>query len=219
MLGRDQTEFRGVVGRDAALCVPPTDQLFIAKMEGAKELPAYRAAYLVLLNLNMLAVTIASSSAVFVSHLWQAGDLAQVHRIVQRNLRLGLGLMACGGACILALGPQLFEVWLGADTFIGYPILIIFFLLLFLEAHCFIITTSSRATEDEAFAAWAVGAGLLKLGLSYVLGLRFGLLGIAVSTLAAQLVTNHWFMVFRGMRRLRLSLREQCSAKQQSHRE
>ncbi len=185
-----------------------TDQLFIAKMKGAQELPAYRAAYVILLNLNMIAVTLASASAVFISHLWQAGDMREVHRIVIRNLRLGLGVMACGGACILALGPRLFDLWLGTGNFIGFPILIIFFLLLFLEAQCFIIATSSRATEDEAFALWALSAGGLKLILSYALGTRFGLVGIAMGTLLAQLMTNHWFMVWRGLRRLKLGLRD-----------
>jgi len=185
-----------------------TDQLFVGTIAGTAALPAYRAAYLILLNLNMLAVTVAAASAVFVSHLWQAGDLAQVHHLVIRNLKLGLGLMAAGGGCVLALGHHLFDLWLGPGNFVGYPVLIVFFVLLFFEAQCFIITTSSRATEDEAFAPWAVAAAALKLVLSAILGIRFGLLGIASGTLVAQLATNHWFMVLRGLRRLRMSLRQ-----------
>ena len=209
--GMGSLSLRAWLTATGVVMVLNTDQLLIAKMDGAAELPAYRAAYLVLLNLNMLAVTVASSSAVFISHLWQAGNLPELHRIVVRNLRVGLGMMACGGACILALGPRLFEVWIGPGNFIGYKILSIFFLLLFLEAQCFIIATSSRATEDEAFAGWAITAGLLKLGFSYVLGLRFGLIGIALGTLSAQLVTNHWFMVFRGLTRLQLSLNQHAA--------
>ena len=185
-----------------------TDQLFVGRIMSTSDLPPYRAAYLILLNLNVLSVTMASASAVFVSHLWQAGELGEVHRIVVRNLRLGLGFMACSGACVLALGHRLFDLWLGVGNFVGYPVLIVFFVLLFLEAQCFIVTTSSRATEDEAFAPWALSAGLLKLGLSALLGMRYGLVGIAMGTLIAQLVTNHWFMVYRGLRRLRMSLRQ-----------
>jgi O-antigen/teichoic acid export membrane protein len=184
------------------LMVLNTDQFFIASLSGAAQIPAYRAAYLVIYNLNMLAVTAAGASAVFISHLWQAGQFAEVHRVVIRNLRLGLGLMAAGGACVLVLGPRLFDVWLGPGNFIGLPILIIFFVLLTLEAQCYIITLQSRATEDEAFAFWALGAGSLKLILSAILGLRFGLIGIASSTLLAQLATNHWYMVYRGLKRL-----------------
>jgi O-antigen/teichoic acid export membrane protein len=187
------------------LLVLNTDQFFIASLSGAAQIPAYRAAYLVLYNLNMMSVIAAGASAVFISHLWQAGQIAEVHRVVVRNLRLGLGIMAAGGACILVLGPRLFDVWLGKDNFIGYPILGIFFVLLFLETQCFIITLGSRATEDEAFAFWALGAGVLKLTLAAILGVRFGLLGIASSTLIAQLATNHWYMVYRGLKRLQIS--------------
>jgi O-antigen/teichoic acid export membrane protein len=188
------------------LAVLNTDQFFIASITGAAQIPAYRAAYLVLYNLNMLAVTAAGASTVFISHLWQAGEIAEVHRVVVRNLRLGLGLMAAGGACVLVLGPRLFDVWLGPGNYIGLPILAIFFTLLILEAQCYIITLQSRATDDEAFAFWALGAGALKLALSAVLGLRYGLIGIAASTLLAQLATNHWYMVYRGLKRLGISL-------------
>lgn len=185
-----------------------TDQFFVAKMAGASELPAYRAAYVILLNMNMLAVSVAVASSVFIAHLWQVGEFIQIHRIVIRNLRLGLFLMAAGGGCLLGLGSTFFDLWLGEGNFIGYPIFAVFFLLLILEAQCYIITTASRATEDEAFAKWAIGSGVLKLLLSWWLGKHIGLLGIALGTLVAQLCTNHWFMVYRGLRRLRLSLRE-----------
>ncbi len=36
----------------------------------------------------------------------------------------------------------------------------------------------------------------------------YGLLGIAAGTLIAQLLTNGWFMSYRGLRRLSMSLRE-----------
>ena len=46
----------------------------------------------------------------------------------------------------------------------------------------------------------------MKLTLSAVLGIRYGLIGIAASTLIAQLATNHWYMVYRGLKRLGISL-------------
>ena len=185
-----------------------TDQFFIAALEGAEGIPAYRAAYLVVLNFNMLAITFASSSTVFVSHLWQAREPVQLHRIVQRNARLGLLIMFCGSACVLSLGSNLFDVWIGPGKFIGYPTLIVFSALLALETHSFIIVAGSRATEDEAFAFSTLTAGVLKLSLSWILMQRYGLLGIAAGTLIAQLLTNSWFMSYRGLRRLGMSLRE-----------
>ena len=104
-----------------------SDQFFIAGLQGASQIPAYRAAYLVFLNLEMIAVIFASNSSVFITQLWQAGALAQVHRIVNHNLRLGLVIMVTGGACILALGHRLFDFWLGPGNYIGTPVAVVFF--------------------------------------------------------------------------------------------
>jgi O-antigen/teichoic acid export membrane protein len=184
-----------------------TDQFFIAGLRGAAQIPAYRAAYSIFINLQMLSVALAASSGVFIAQLWQAGAVQRVHRIVSHNLRLGLSVMVTGGGCVLGLGQRLFNVWIGHGNFIGMRISCVFFLLLFLETQSFIIATSSRATEDEAFALCAVTAAVLNIALSFTLGVKFGLFGIALATLIAQLATSHWFMCYRGLRRLQLSLR------------
>jgi O-antigen/teichoic acid export membrane protein len=182
-----------------------SDPYLIAQLNGASQIPAYRAAWLMLYNLNALSVAAALASAAFVSHLWQAGLRDEMQRLVTRNLRLGLSIMACGGACVLILGPRLFNLWLGPGNFAGYPILAIFFVMFCLETQATIISTSSRATEDEVFAPWAMAAGALKIILSLALSIRFGLTGIALGTLLALALTNHWFMTYRGLRRLGMS--------------
>ncbi len=179
-----------------------TDQFFVATFEGTRELPAYRAAYVLLLNLNIAAVTFASASAVFVSHLWTEDRRTEVQDILINNLRIGLFLMAAGGGWLLGAGNQFFALWLGPGNFVGTPILAVFFVLLLLETQCFICSTASRATEDEAFASSSISGGLLKLLLSWILVKPFGLLGVALATLAAQFATNHWFMVWRSFGRL-----------------
>ncbi len=187
------------------------DPYLIAQLNGASQIPAYRAAWLILYNLNALSVAAALASAVFVSHLWQAGLLEEMRRVVMRNLRLGLSIVACGGACVLMLGPRLFNLWLGPGNFSGYPILAIFFVMFFFETQATILSTCSRATEDEVFAPWSIAAGALKIVLSLALGLRFGLMGIALGTLLALALTNHWFMTYRGLRRLGLSAWQHAS--------
>ncbi|MES2467251.1 MAG: oligosaccharide flippase family protein [Verrucomicrobiota bacterium] len=181
-----------------------SDQYFIAAMGSVKEIPAFRAAYLLVYNLSSMATIMAGASAVFVSHLWQSGEKNEIHRVVIRNLRFGLGIMAAGGACILVLGPRLFDLWLGAGSFIGYPCLILFFAMLFTDAQSYIVSTCSRATEDEAFAVCSVIGGVLKIGFAWLLGHHYGLVGIAASTLIAQWLTNHWYMIHRGFHRLEI---------------
>ncbi|MEI6078320.1 MAG: polysaccharide biosynthesis C-terminal domain-containing protein [Verrucomicrobiota bacterium] len=183
-----------------------TDQFFIAGMNGVSEIPAYRAAFVILVNLNLLAVSVAIASSVFISHLWQGGELQEVRRLAIRNSRLALLIMTIGSAFVLSTGPQLFDWWLGAGHFIGYPILIVFCLSQWLDVQAYVISTTSRATEDEAFAWSGLAAGLIKMGLSWYMMLHFGLLGLAVSSLLAMGLTNHWYMVYRGLNRLEISL-------------
>src|SRR5207302_11243561 len=140
-----------------------------AASKGVKGITAYHAAYLFVLILHMLAGVFASSSAVFVSHLWQAGQIAEVQRIVQRNLRLGISIILCGCAAIVASGESLFNLWLGPSNYVGLGVVALFAATFVLEQQTFIISTSSRATEDEAFAEVMIGGGLLKLGLALVL--------------------------------------------------
>jgi O-antigen/teichoic acid export membrane protein len=183
-----------------------SDPYLIAQLNGASQIPAFRAAWLIFFNLNALSIAAALASAVFVSHLWQAGLLLEMQRVVMRNLRFGLSIVACGGACVLVLGPRLFNLWLGPGNFAGHPLQGIFFVMFFLETQATIISTCSRATEDEVFAPWAIAAGALKIILSLALAVRFGLTGIALGTLVALVLTNHWFMSYRGLRRLGMSI-------------
>jgi O-antigen/teichoic acid export membrane protein len=188
--------------------VAKTDQFFVVATGGAAAFPAYRAAFLLVINLHILSGVFAGSSIVFVSHLWQAGDLARIRALVRRNCFIGLLGMACGGAAILALGPALFDLWLGPGNFVGYGILMLFLANFLLEHHANVFSSASRATNDEAYAVTSVIAGALKLGLALLFTSSFGLFGLALSTLLALGLTNHWFMVYRGSLRLGINLRE-----------
>lgn len=194
-----------------AFLILKTDQYFIAYFQGADKIPSYHAAFQLVSNLLTLSLAFAIASQVFVSQLWQAGQREQVHRIVQRNLRFALIVMACGIACLLMVGEQLMNLWLGPGHFIGYPILVVFCVMLFLEVQHSGIAAASRSTEDEAFVFWALGAGVLNLVLTWWLIKPFGLLGVALGTMLAQMLTNNWYAVYRGLWRLQMPLRQYLS--------
>jgi O-antigen/teichoic acid export membrane protein len=192
------------------ILVQNTDGFFIASLQGADKIPAYRAAFLVVLNLHMLATVFASSSAVFISHLWQAGQIEEVQRIVQRNLRLGLSIVLCGGAAIIAAGPSLFNVWIGPSNYVGLGLVALFVATFVFEQQTFVISTGSRATEDEAFGVAMISGGILKLILAFILIKRFGLIGLAAGTIIAQFLTAYWFVLYRGLRRLQFGFKRYC---------
>jgi hypothetical protein len=116
--------------------------------------------------------------------------------------------MLCACALVITAGKSLFNLWLGPGNFVGYRILAIFLIYETLEAHSYIISTSSRATNDEPFGFSSLAAGILKVVLAALLIAKNGLFGLALATLIALLSTNHWYMVWRGINRLRIPLAE-----------
>jgi O-antigen/teichoic acid export membrane protein len=188
------------------VCLFHTDQFFIAGFSDVGEIPAYRSAFVIAVNLFSLASVFASASSVFVSHLWSAGEISHIHEVVVRNTRVGMLILSCGTGTILALGPRLFDVWLGAGNFIGYPIVTLFLVIYLFEQHSWVLAIATRATDNEAFAVCAVAGGSAKLLLAFFLVPHYGLLGLAGSTFIAQMATSNWFITYRGLSRLRIRL-------------
>jgi len=179
-----------------------TDQIIIASMEGTAELPAYRAAWVLVHNLTIVGATFGLASVVFVSQLWRVGKVQQIHRILERNVRLGWLVTFTGAVILIVAGDALFTLWLGPGNFIGYPILVVFLVSEVLDTQSIIIASTSRSTGDEPFAFSSLVGGSIKLVLSVVLTREIGLIGVALGTVIALLMTNHWYMPYRGLRRL-----------------
>ena len=182
-----------------------SDQFVITSLQGAQELTSYRAAWVLVHNFTIVAVTFGLASGVFVSHLWQAGEIAQVHRLLERNVRIGWLVMLTVSGVMLFAGEALFRLWLGPGNFIGLPVLAAFLITETLETQSCIISAASRATGDEAFAWSSLAAGGLKLGLSIWLAHHYGLLGVALGTVFALCLTNHWYVPSRGLKSLQYS--------------
>ncbi len=189
-----------------AFLILKTDQYFIGYFQGVQDIPAYHAAFQIVSNLFILATIFASVSSVFISHLWESGDFTKIQKLVQRNLYLGLSIMVCGTASLLLIGENIFNLWLGDGYFVGYAVLTTFCIMLTLEAQHVIISFASRAAEYEVFAIVALTSGILNIIFTWLLIEPFGLLGVAIGTLLAQLLTNNWFVTYRGLRRLKMSL-------------
>jgi O-antigen/teichoic acid export membrane protein len=190
-----------------AFFVLSTDSYFIALLRNVSELPAYRGAYQLVSNIYMVVNPLAFSASTFISQMWQAGDLKGIQRIVIRNARLTMCFMASGVAFVLIAGKEFLDLWLGEGNFIGYGILVIFSVMLTLEAQHNVLATSSRATEDEKYAPWAIASGILNLIFTWWLIKPFGLLGVAMGTMLAQMLTNNWYAVYRPLVRLKLSFK------------
>lgn len=182
--------------------VANSDPFFIAHHTGTTDIPAFRAAVLLVVNMHFMAGAFAGASLVFISHLWQANEVAQIRAILRRNALIGLLAMSCGGAVLLVLGATLFDLWLGPGNFVGHTILALLLVNYFLEHQANAFSSCGRATDDEGYAVPSLLSGVLKLALAAAFTHAWGLVGLAASTLLAQAVTIYWYAVYRSSRRL-----------------
>jgi O-antigen/teichoic acid export membrane protein len=183
-----------------------TDQFVIAYALGSDQIPRYQAAWQIVMTLHGVAVAIATASSVFVSKLWVAGRMEEIHRLVRTGLHLGLAMFSCAAAVLLTCGDLVFGLWLGPGSFPGRALIAVLCVTFWLETQHVIVAIASRATDDEPFAPWALGAGVLNLVLSVWLVGPLGVIGVALATTLAQLATNNWYAVYRGSRRLNMRI-------------
>jgi O-antigen/teichoic acid export membrane protein len=181
-----------------------TDQLFIAGFQDTSRIPAYFAAYTLIYNLALLSLAVGDSSSVYLSQLWRERSPESTHAFVLRSTRIGLGVMLSGSAFLLLVGDSVIAVWVGTQNFVGNGILATFCLTLTLYVMQSLVLGFSRATENEIYAPCYLAAGALKVLFTWALVGIFGLWGIALGTLAAQLLTTNWYVVKTGLRRLQI---------------
>lgn len=188
-----------------AFLILRTDQYFIAITSGTQQIPAYHAAYQLVSNLRVLAISLALSSAPFIGQMWQAGNLKRMHELVIKICRLALLLMGSGISFLLFSGEEVINLWLGEDSFIGYKILLTFCIMLTFEVQNACLITSARATGKEDYAISALAAGILNIILTIIFIRLFGLWGVSLATLLALMFTDNWYALYKTLSRLKFN--------------
>ncbi len=186
--------------------VMQTDRFYIAYLVSLEAIPAYVAAYALVSTIHELFKSPIEPSAPLISQAWQAGNLQIVRKLLWRNLRvvvIGFGIAA---ALLIACGRDIIELWLGPGNFVGQTVLALFVLMLLLDCQHAVTVSVGVATEDIPYGFWLMMAAAINLVLSCLMGVWWGLAGIAAATLIAHLVTVNWYAVYRPLKRLGISV-------------
>lgn len=186
--------------------VMQTDRFYIAYLVSVDAVPAYVAAYALVSTIHELFKSPIEPSAPVISQAWQAGNLDVVRKLLWRNLRVVVVGFGIAAALLVACGGDIIRLWLGPGNFVGQTVLALFVLMLLLDCQHAVTVSVGVATEDIPYGLWLMMAAVINLILSYVLGVSWGLAGIAAATLVAHLVTANWYAVYRPLKRLGISM-------------
>jgi O-antigen/teichoic acid export membrane protein len=182
-----------------------TDNYVIATVLGTSAI----ADYTLLARLSSLVMPFSfvfvSSAVPIIAQASAQKDTATIVQLLFLHVRIGFLILIPILTLLSCLPETLLHLWVGEGHFLGYPLLLVFLTMLTLEVHHVLCATVLMATGKLPFAPWAIGAGLLNLVFSFVLAAPLGLLGVALGTMLAQLLTNNWFAPLITLRSLQVS--------------
>ncbi|MFN3265803.1 MAG: MATE family efflux transporter [Deinococcales bacterium] len=185
-----------------------TDNFVIAAVLGTQQV----ADYALLARLSSLilpfSLIFVVSVVPIVAQCAADGQWEKIRNLLLLHIRIGFLILIPIVVFISSVPEILINIWVGEGHFLGRPILYIFLVMLTLEVHHVIFATVLMATGELPFAPWAIGAGLLNLLLSVVLANWLGLLGVALGTMLAQMLTNNWFAPTITLRALGVHFRD-----------
>ena len=136
------------------------------------------------------------------AQMWKAGDRLRVKANVIWLTRFSLALLLVVFFGIGFFSRGLFEFWLGPGNFVGYFVIVVFMVNLFLEAHQGALMTVCIAAEELSFYRADVLGGGLAACLLPVLITRHGIAGAALAVLIAALFTVNWVIPSLALRLL-----------------
>lgn len=189
-----------------ALFILQTDLVIIAQFLGVTHIPSYEAAMKIVVALMSLALLVVTSSTPYISEAFGLNDISIVRSIVLRNVRLGLGIMVLLVAYVAVNADLLIFQWLGPGVFAGRMLFVVLLVTLTLEVHHVVLASGAMATGHLVFHKPAVLAGVLKILISILLVPHLGVLGVAMGTLVAQLLTNNWYAPYVTLRLFHIPL-------------
>jgi O-antigen/teichoic acid export membrane protein len=192
-----------------AFLVLNTDQYFIVKFLGTAALPDYAAAY----RLVQIAFTFASTASVmcvpFISRRSAAGDRQGVHRLLMVNTTVGMIMQVAAVSILAVFGDYILRLWLGKGHFVGWGVLWVFCIMLTLENHHVIFARFGlSAKNDPTWGKMSIISGALNLIFTYIGICWFGLIGVALGTMFAQILTNNWYAILKTLRILQVRFLE-----------
>ena len=176
-----------------ALLLFQTDNPIIAGIFGPAHIAPYEAVAKIGFALLTFSILTVHSSIPFISQAYAAGDSAGLERLLMRNVRYGMSIMMILVSFFAFFGQSVINVWIGEGNFVGYPVLLALLAALTLEVHHAIHSSAVMGAGKIVFIRITLISGGLKLFLSLMLALRYGIWGVPVGTCIAILATNLWY--------------------------
>jgi len=194
-----------------ALLILQSGNIIIGLRLTTAEIPQYEGLSKIASALMTLGLTLVTASTPYLSRLVASQDRAGAHRLIFANVKICVSITMVGAVFFAFFGSDIVRLWLGPGLFAGQPTLIALLIMACLEVHHVVLATATMAAGPVPFAGAAILAGALNLVLGLVFAKFFGVFGVALAILIAQLTTNNWYAPWYTFRVYDLSIKNYFS--------
>ena len=182
--------------------------LIVASQVSIESVPQFVVARQLAETLYIIALMPAQVVEPFISAAAAASDTRGVTEMLRLTLRKVTTLLGVGAAVVAVLGREIITAWVGSQNFVGYTSLWLLLFLYVLEAHHVVHAIAVMATGRIVFLRIAIVSGLMTIALGVFLARVWGMPGVVVGMVVAQLATNNWYVPRYSMRLFGISLRD-----------
>jgi O-antigen/teichoic acid export membrane protein len=182
-----------------------TDNIVIASTLGPSTIPNYQAVAKIVTILMTLSMMLVSTSVPLISQAHARGDIDSILHLLSRSLRFGLSVIVILASFIASFTDRFIAAWLGPGHFVGFPVVWVLLGVMVLEMHHQAMGATTMATGRIPFLRPALLAGIINIAVSIVLARHYGLIGVVLGTMIAQVTTNNWYVPWYTMRLFHMS--------------
>ena len=178
-----------------------TDNLVISINLGTASVTLFAVA-MQLLNIGSgLIATTVNALMPTVTALHALSEEIKLRRVLLRVVKIGFALATLLGVGFASFGEELLRLWVGASYLAPRSVLSVLLAIFLIRAFAMLFEMVVMGTlRHHRYAYMVLAEGILNLALSLILVKRWGLLGVALGTLMAQVACTGWFLPALAMR-------------------
>lgn len=179
-----------------AALVSNTDSMYISSLLDIRKVSDYYNSQQLVTQLFNLCTLIMTSALPSLFTTFGGGDIALFRSLYHRILKYSVIFYAACGSYVLFTGKHILELWLGPGHYIGFPVLSCLVLFYFMEMQnsLFQVVQFSRERYPMVWTYWFSAS--LRFGITLFLIRHYGLVGVVLGKLVAQLCTTDWFSAY-----------------------
>jgi O-antigen/teichoic acid export membrane protein len=142
------------------------------------------------------------------TRLYTLGSMDGLRSLYLKTARLSMTIVVPFALILVLAGRGIIDLWVGDTNFVGQSVLVVLVLMNFIHASSGPAAQLLQAVgKNKEFTYSATVNAVLNLGLSIFLCLRMGVIGVALGTLIAHLLTDTWVVTWLACRYISLPLK------------